>query len=41
MKAVLPPAEVVRSQNRTTRGCLAVILFLYSTAVLNVVRDAG
>lgn len=40
MKAVLPPAEATRTQNRTTRFCLAVILFLYSTAVLNVVRAA-
>ncbi len=38
MKAVLPPAEATRTQNRTTRGCLAVILFLYLTAVLNMVR---
>ena len=38
MKAVLPPAEATRTQNRTTRGCLATIAFLYATAVLNVVR---
>ncbi|KAI7835787.1 hypothetical protein COHA_010307 [Chlorella ohadii] len=37
MKAVLPPAEATRTQNRTTRGCLAVILFLYLTAVLNMI----
>ncbi|PRW56844.1 putative S-acyltransferase 16 [Chlorella sorokiniana] len=37
MKAVLSPAEATRTQNRTTRFCLAVILFLYSTAVLNVI----
>lgn len=38
MKAVLPAAEATRTQNRTTRCCLAVIAFLYSTAVMNVVR---